>query len=81
MLKNHNTALDYESCINKTFKSPSQNVLINARWEAMKETIYNVAKKALKRNILDPKSPWINVKILRDVEEKRKYKNSKYKKI
>jgi len=77
MLKDHNTALAYESCISKTFKAPSQNHSINIRWEAIKETIHNAANKTLIRNTLDPKNPLINEQILKDIEERRKYKNSK----
>ncbi|KAL4083941.1 hypothetical protein QTP88_029258 [Uroleucon formosanum] len=77
MLKDRNTALAYESCISKTFKAPSQNDSLNIRWEAIKETIHNAANKTLIRNTLDPKKPWINEQILRDTEERRKYKNSK----
>ncbi|KAL4149828.1 hypothetical protein QTP88_003684 [Uroleucon formosanum] len=77
MLKDRNTALAYESCISKTFKAPSQNDSLNIRWEAIKETIHNAANKTLIRNTLDPKKPWINEQILRDIEERRKYKNSK----
>lgn len=45
ILKDLNTALVCESCINKTIKSPTQNDLINIRWEAIKETIHNAANK------------------------------------
>lgn len=77
MLKDHKTALTYESCINKTFKASLQNDSISIRWEAIKEAIHNAANKTLIRNKSDPKKPWINEKILRDIEERRKYKNSK----
>ncbi|KAL4107862.1 hypothetical protein QTP88_018144 [Uroleucon formosanum] len=43
----------------------------------IKETIHNAVNKTLIRNTLDSKKPWINEQILRDIEERRKYKNSK----
>lgn len=68
MLKDHKTALAYESYISETFKAPSQNDSISIRWEAIKEVIHKAANKSLIRNKSDPKKPWINEKILRDIE-------------
>jgi hypothetical protein len=53
------------------------NDSINIRWEVIKETIHNAANKTLIRNTSDRKIPWINEIILKNIEERRKYKNSK----
>jgi ATP-dependent Clp protease adapter protein ClpS len=47
ILKDHNTILAYESCINNTFIAISQNDSINIRREAIKETLNNVANTTL----------------------------------
>lgn len=37
MVKDHNTALAYESSINNILKSPSPNDSVNVKWETIKE--------------------------------------------
>jgi len=39
--------------------------------------IHDTTRKTLKRNSPESRKPWINDSIIRDIEERRKYKNSK----
>ncbi|VVC40060.1 Reverse transcriptase domain [Cinara cedri] len=49
MLKDYNTTLVYESCINKTIKTLSQDYSINKIWESIKESTRNAAYKTLRK--------------------------------
>ncbi|VVC29974.1 Endonuclease/exonuclease/phosphatase,Reverse transcriptase domain [Cinara cedri] len=46
------------------------------KWKKIKDAIHNAASNTLKRNSPEPRKPWINNNIIRDIEERRKYKNA-----
>lgn len=47
------------------------------KWNKIKDAIHNAAGNTLKRNSPEHRKPWINDNIIRDIEERRKYKNAK----
>ncbi|VVC25399.1 Endonuclease/exonuclease/phosphatase [Cinara cedri] len=47
------------------------------KWNKIKDAIHDAASNTLKRNSPEPRKPWINDNIIRDIEERRKYKNDK----
>lgn len=40
--------------------------------------IHDTTRNTLKKNSPEPKKPWINDNIIRDIEKRRKYKNAEY---
>ncbi|KAL4141626.1 hypothetical protein QTP88_004234 [Uroleucon formosanum] len=79
MLKDNTINTVYTSYTNEKLKLnpllPSDTT--EGKWNKMKDAIHNAASNTLKRNSPEPRKAWINDNIIRDIEERRKYKNAK----